>query len=42
MGCECMECKFVNVVRDNHEDLHPICVSQESDNFLKEIDYAEI
>ena len=37
MGCMCMECKFMEVVRDNHEDLYTLCVCRESENFLEQI-----
>lgn len=33
----CMECKFANVIRDNHKDFHFVCVCRESKNFLHEI-----
>lgn len=40
MGCMCMECKFYDVVTDNHDDLHSICTCRESENFLTEIEIA--
>lgn len=40
MGCKCIECKYNGVVRDNHDDLHAICVCAESEKFLKEISFA--
>lgn len=33
----CLDCKFVEIVRDNHEDTHSICVCQESDHFLNTV-----
>ena len=36
----CAECKFTQCIKDNHEELHPICVCKESENFLKKISYA--
>lgn len=37
MGCMCAECKFTEVIRDNHEDLLTICTCRESDYFLNEL-----
>lgn len=39
MGCMCMDCKHNDIVRDNHDNLHPICTCAESENFLKPISY---
>ena len=39
MGCMCLECKHTDIVRDNHDVPHPICVCAESENFLKRADY---
>lgn len=40
MGCCCFECKFAEVVRDNHDELVSVCVCRESDNFLHELEIA--
>ena len=40
MGCMCMECKHLKVVRDNHNDTHSICICAESEAFLKPVDIA--
>lgn len=40
MGCMCMECKHLKVVRDNHDDTHSICGCVESEAFLKPLDIA--
>lgn len=40
MGCMCAECKYAEIVRDNHEKLIVICVCRESDNFLHELEIA--
>jgi hypothetical protein len=37
MGCICIDCKFREVVQDNHDDLHGICVCRESEFFLKKV-----
>lgn len=37
MGCECLRCKHADVVTDNHEEHHSICICRESENFLKPI-----
>ena len=37
MGCMCMECAFREIVQDNHDDLHGICVCRESEFFLKKV-----
>lgn len=37
MGCICIDCKFREVVRDNHDDLHCICVCRESGFFLEKV-----
>ena len=39
-GCMCLECKYAEVLTDNKERYHNICVCQESDNFLKEVEIA--
>lgn len=36
----CMECKFREVITDNHKELLSVCVCRESDNFLHELDAA--
>lgn len=33
----CLDCKFVEIVRDNHDETHSICVCQESDHFLNTV-----
>ena len=38
MGCMCLECKYTDIVRDNHDVPHPICVCADSENFLKRAD----
>ncbi|MBQ9760123.1 MAG: hypothetical protein IJW16_02110 [Clostridia bacterium] len=35
-----MDCKFYDVVRDNHGQLVAICLCRESENFLHEISVA--
>ena len=40
MGCMCMECKYYDVVTDNHENLVAICLCRESENFLHELSIA--
>ena len=40
MGCMCMDCKYNDIVRDNHDELHPICTCVESENFLKPVSYV--
>ena len=40
MGCMCAECKYWEVVRNNHDELVNICVCRESENYLKNIDIA--
>lgn len=40
MGCMCMECKYADVLTDNHDKLFRICVCRESDNFLHELEIA--
>lgn len=40
MGCMCMECKFREVITDNHKNLLSICVCRESDYFLNELSAA--
>ena len=39
-GCMCMECEYLEVVIDNYNQTHSICVCRESDNFLKTVDLA--
>ena len=33
----CLDCKFIEVLRDNHNDTHSICVFRESDHFLESV-----
>lgn len=40
MGCMCAECKYADVLIDNHAKVFSICVCRESDNFLHELDIA--
>lgn len=40
MGCMCAECKYKEIVRDNHGKLVCVCVCRESDNFLHELEIA--
>lgn len=40
VGCMCAECKYYDVVRDNHEKCVAICVCRESENFLHELHIA--
>ena len=40
MGCMCIDCKHTDIVRDNHGELHNICVCQESDHFLHRVSVA--
>ena len=40
MGCMCIDCKHNDIVRDNHDELHAICICAESENFLKVIHFA--
>lgn len=35
--CKCCECKYCDVLEDNHHRLHRICVCAESENFLKRV-----
>lgn len=37
MDCDCLFCKYTEVVRDNHDNTHTICVCEESENFLKPV-----
>ena len=37
MGCMCIECKHLDILRDNHDNLHEICTCVESPNFLKKM-----
>lgn len=39
-GCMCMECKYREAIRNNHEDLLSICVCRESENYLHQIEIA--
>lgn len=39
-GCMCMECKYYDVVTDNHDNHVAICVCRESENFLHELSIA--
>lgn len=39
-GCMCLECKYYDVVTDNHENTVAICVCRESENFLHELEIA--
>lgn len=41
MGCQCLYCKHVAVVKDNHGTYHSICVCEESESFLKAISLLE-
>jgi hypothetical protein len=36
----CAECKFAEIVRNNHDKLVYVCVCRESDNFLHELEIA--
>lgn len=40
MCCMCAECKYAEMVRDNHEKLIAVCVCRESENFLHELEIA--
>lgn len=40
MGCMCAECKYKEIVRDNHGKFVCVCVCRESDNFLHELEIA--
>lgn len=40
MGCMCLECKYYDVVSDNHGELVAICVCRESENFLHQLHVA--
>ena len=47
MGCMCMDCKYREIVTDNHDNLHGICVCAESENFLTKVfwedcDFGEV
>ena len=40
MGCMCMECRFLQIVEDENDDLFSICTNRKSENFLKELSLA--
>lgn len=37
-GCMCLECKYTDIVTDNHGKHHNICTCAESEYFLKPVD----
>jgi hypothetical protein len=40
MGCMCMECKYSEVLSDNHDCLLRVCVCRESEYFLHTVSTA--
>ena len=40
MGCMCMECRFLQIVKDENDDLFSICANRKSENFLTELSLA--
>ena len=40
MGCMCAECKYNDVISNNHDELVRICTCKESEKYLKHVHIA--